>query len=370
MSKKKQSASIQRFEQTLATILEKHPDVTDIQFVGNGQIWVNEYQQNVPSGLALLNQAILKWADDYAGQLGGGNELKHGDSGTLEKAITLGDKRLRLTFRRQRGGFGLDARVIDQTPPGLDSPMFATNPIPQALVDAVLNNSSGMILFGGATGSGKSTLQAALVDAINSTKRAHIYTVEDPIEYVHTSKQSLITQRELHLHVDSFEQGLLTAKRSKPDVVLIGELRGVETMRAALDVAGEGHLVLATVHASSAHEAISTFIGQFPTDEQNQTAVRLAESLHAVVIQKFVPDHDLHSVVARELLMSSPPLKTKIREKDFHQIHQVIGHTTDSFTLDSDLVKLAKLGTISHETAIGACVHVEEVKPRLAQAAR
>jgi twitching motility protein PilT len=234
----------------------------------------------------------------------------------------------------------------------------------------VLNNNDGLILFEGPTGSGKSTLQAALVNEVNKTQARHIYTLEDPIEFVHTSANSLVTQREIHTDVDSFFQGLQTAKRSKPGIILLGELRDPVTKRAALESAGEGHLVLATSHASSVPEAIATFVGAFPSDEQNDVSQRLAVSLRGVITQQLVPSTDGRVVPMREMLSVTPVIASKLRDREAGDLRGVLMSSEarqqpGTFSRDDDLLKLVLQGKVEPEVAISRAISANELRERI-----
>ena len=355
-------ASVGQLEEILQTVVARHPDGSDIQFVGGDQVWVHENGKEHRTGIEMTDQILLRWADAFGLHRGGGRELYQGERGTLEVARDILGMRLRMTWRRQygrNGRFGLNTRILPSEPPALDSARFKANPVPQELVDMVLNNNDGLILFEGPTGSGKSTLQAALVNEVNKTQARHIYTLEDPIEFVHTSAKSLVTQREVHTDVDSFFQGLQTAKRSKP-----------VTKRAALESAGEGHLVLATSHASSVPEAIATFVGAFPSDEQNDVSQRLAVSLRGVITQQLVPSTDGRVVPMREMLTVTPVIASKLRDREAGDLRGVLMSSEarqqpGTFSRDDDLLKLVQQGKVEPEVAIGRAISANELRERI-----
>lgn len=308
-------AAYERFEQIVHTVRREMPDASDIQFVGGGDVWVHSNGAEHRTNITLDNDDdIVAWAKLFGRGGDGDEQLRRGVKGSVENAIDIAGVRLRMTFRRQYGGYALNTRILSQEPPTIDSPRFAKNPIPQTLIDLVKNSTAGLILMVGPTGSGKTTMLAALLNEVNRTQQRHVYTLEDPVEFVYRSQRSLITQREIGTHVDSFEQGMMTAKRSKPGIILLGELRSRETMRAAIESAGEGHLVLSTTHSSDVPAAISTFIGNFPSDEQNEIKQRLATTLRAVAVQRLVPSTDGKVVAVREMLVVDNTVASQIRQ--------------------------------------------------------
>lgn len=365
--------SVSKMEEILRAVIEKHPDGSDVQFVGGDQVWVHENGAEHRTAIPMTDALLLQWADAFGLKRGGAMELYKGAKGTLEIAQDLIDIRLRMTWRRQygrNGRIGLNVRLLPSEAPKYNSARYANNPIPQALIDMVLNNTAGLILFEGPTGSGKSTIQSSLVDLVNETQARHIYTLEDPIEFVHQSKRSLVTQREIHTDVDSFYQGLQTAKRSKPGIILLGELRDPATKRAALESAGEGHLVLATSHASSVPEAVSSFIGAFPSDEQNDVAQRMASSLLGVLVQRLIPSTDGKVVPVREMLTVTDVVASKLRDREKGDLRAVLMSSEarqdpGTFSKDDDLFKLAIAGIVDDEVALKHAVARGELEDRI-----
>ncbi|SDH50902.1 type IV pilus twitching motility protein PilT [Microbacterium sp. 77mftsu3.1] len=363
-------------ERILTEARQKYPDGSDIQFVGGDQVWVHENDHENRTKIPMSDQMLMLWAEAYGASRGGATQLLKGKEGTLEIARDITDVRLRMTWRRQRGkngNYALNVRILPTEPPALTSPRFKNNPVPQALIDMVLKNKDGLIIVEGPTGSGKSTLMAALINEINKTQSRHIYTLEDPVEFIHTSAESLVTQREIHTDVDSFYQGLQTAKRSKPGVILLGELRDPLTKRAALESAGEGHLVIGTSHASAVPEAISTFIGAFPSDEQNDVAQRMATSLKGVIVQQLIPSTDGKVVPVREMLTVTPVIQGKIRDRetgtggDLRSVlmSSEIRRAEGTFSKDDDLLKLVTAGLVTREVALDNAINAEELDARI-----
>lgn len=213
----------------------------------------------------------------------------------------------------------------------------------------------GLVLVTGPTGSGKSTTLAAMLDYINENKSQHILTVEDPIEFVHQSKQSLVNQRELTTHTKSFAHALKSALREDPDCILVGEMRDLETIRLALTAAETGHLVLATLHTSSAAKTIDRIIDVFPAEEKDMVRVMLSESLQAVVSQLLIKKQDSSGRIAcHEIMLVNTAVKNLIRENKTSQINSVIqtGGQYGMQSMDQALLKAVKSGEISAKEAM------------------
>lgn len=211
----------------------------------------------------------------------------------------------------------------------------------------------GLILVTGATGSGKSTTLAALVEQINITRNAHIITIEDPIEFIFRSKKCLIHQRELHCHTESFTTALRAALREDPDIIYIGELRDLETIRLALSAAETGHLVLATLHSPSAPQSIDRIIDVFPASEKDMIRTLLAESLQAVIAQRLLKKNSGGRIAAYEVMRGSHAIRNLIREHKTAQLYSSIQSSASlaMFTCDQYLKKLIQHGLISTKTA-------------------
>jgi twitching motility protein PilT len=212
----------------------------------------------------------------------------------------------------------------------------------------------GLVLVTGPTGSGKSTTLAAMIDLINQERYDHIVTIEDPIEYVHRSKNCLINQRQLGDHTTSFAAALRAALREDPDVILVGEMRDLETISLALTAAETGHLVLATLHTMSAAETVNRVVDVFPPEQQRQVRAMFANSCQGVVAQKLLPTQDGRGrVAAHEILIATPAVRNLIREEKTHQIGSAIqtGGAAGMQTLDAAVKDLYKRGIISRQVA-------------------
>jgi twitching motility protein PilT len=269
------------------------------------------------------------------------------DTWDLDCSYSLkGVGRFRVNIFRQRLGVGAVLRRIPEsikTIQELGLPANITN---------LLDVSEGLILVTGPTGSGKSTTLATLIDTINTGRRAHIITIEDPIEFVHYTKNSLINQREVSSHTKSFHQALRAALREDPDVVLVGEMRDLETISLAITAAETGHLVLATLHTNSATKTVDRIIDAFPESQQGQIRVMLSESLRGVVAQSLVPRADGNGRVAVvEVLVNIPAVANLIREGKTFQIHSSMqtGQVHGMITFEAAINDLVRRGIVSRD---------------------
>lgn len=220
----------------------------------------------------------------------------------------------------------------------------------------------GLVLVTGPTGSGKSTTLAAFIDQINTNKAHHIITIEDPIEFTHKSKKSVIVQREVHYDTYSFSAALRSSLRQDPDVVLIGEMRDLETISAAITIAETGHLVFATLHTNSAAQSIDRMIDVFPPHQQPQIRAQIANILMAICSQRLVPSIGGGRVVAAEVLIATPAVRNIIREGKTHQLDAVIqtGADVGMQSMDKTLVSLVQAGTVTFDEARNFAVDVTE----------
>ena len=223
-----------------------------------------------------------------------------------------------------------------------------------SIFQKIAESPRGMVLVTGPTGSGKSTTLAAMINYINETQPAHILTIEDPIEFVHQSKKSLINQRELHQHTLSFSNALRSALREDPDVILVGEMRDPETIGLALTAAETGHLVFGTLHTTGAAKTVDRIVDVFPAGEKEMVRSMLSESLTAVISQNLLKTHDGNGRVAsHEILIANPAVRNLIRENKITQINSVLqtGQASGMQTMDQSLQSLVRQGLIAPEVA-------------------
>ncbi len=219
---------------------------------------------------------------------------------------------------------------------------------------SISDNPRGLVLVTGPTGSGKSTTLAAMIDYINTTKNHHILTIEDPIEFVHQNKLSLINQREVHRDTHSFSNALRSALREDPDVILVGELRDLETIRLAMTAAETGHLVFGTLHTTSAPKTIDRIIDVFPGEEKAMVRSMLSESLRAVISQTLLKKNGGGRVAAHEIMLGVPAIRNLIREDKIAQMYSVIqtGAAHGMQTMDQCLINLVNRGVINQKDAL------------------
>jgi twitching motility protein PilT len=273
--------------------------------------------------------------------------------GEIDLCYTLdGVGRFRANVYRQQRGVDAVFRYIPPEAPSLDE-----LGLPLSLAKFT-NFHQGMVLVTGPAGCGKSSTLAALVDLINEERHEHILTIEDPIEYLHPSKRCLVNQRSVHSHTESFARALRAALREDPDVIVVGELRDLETISLALSAAETGHLVLATLHTNNAIRTLNRIIGAFPADQQGQVRMMISESLRVVISQRLIPRADGQGrVAAIENLVINRAVGNLIRENKTFQIHSVLqtGGSQGMILLDHSIKALLDAGTISREEALRSC---------------
>ncbi len=276
----------------------------------------------------------------------------------LDFSFALGDKaRFRVNAFMQRGYVGGVLRLI---PTKIKS--AEEMGLPSNVVD-IANSPRGLVLVTGPTGSGKSTTLAALIDYINTQKKMHIMTIEDPIEFMHSHKKSIINQREIGADTMSFQDALRAVLRQAPDVILVGEMRDYETIKAAVTAAETGHLVMGTLHTNSAPESIDRIVDVFPEEQQEQIRVQLANNLVAVMTQQLLPRIDGGGrILAYELLIANPAIRSLIREGKTFQITSVMqmGAREGMVTMDAFLANLFRQRIISFETGVERAVDLKE----------
>jgi twitching motility protein PilT len=259
-----------------------------------------------------------------------------------------GTGRFRVNVFMQRSGIGAVFRLIPE-----DILTIEELGLPKQLSD-LIDVTEGLILVTGPTGSGKSTTLAAMIHAINTSQKAHIITIEDPIEFVHHNHLCLINQRELGSHTQSFSNALRAALREDPDIILVGEMRDLETISLAITAAETGHLVFATLHTNSAIKTVDRVIDVFPEGQQSQIRVMLSESLRGVVAQTLLPRSDGRGrVPAVEVLVNTPAVANLIREGKTFQAHSAMqtGHAQGMLTFESSINELVRKGLVSKTDA-------------------
>ena len=269
--------------------------------------------------------------------------------------------RFRCNAYRQRGTVAAICRIINFEMPDPNDRHIP----PQVMELAKLHN--GMVLVTGPAGSGKSTTLACIVDRINSTRNAHIVTIEDPIEYLHRHKMSLVSQREVPQDAATFYRALRASLRQAPDVIMLGEMRDLETIHTAITAAETGHLLLSSLHTIGAAKTIDRIIDTFPAEQQTQVRVQLSMVLKAVVSQRLVPTVDGKREAVFELMTVNNAIQNLIRDGRTHQIDNAIygGTSQDMISMDSELQRLYRQGRITKDTAIAYAVNPDTLSKRL-----
>jgi twitching motility protein PilT len=260
--------------------------------------------------------------------------------------------RFRFNVYRQRNSVGAAMRAIPTRIPTIEELR-----LPPALRD-LTRRPSGLILVTGATGAGKSTTLAAMLHAINQERECHILTIEDPIEYMHTHGRAMINQREIGADTDSFRNALRAVLREDPDVILVGELRDLETIATAITMAETGHLVLGTLHTRNAPQTIDRLVDVFPSNQQAQIKIQLANCLEAVLAQQLLPRNGGGRIAAMEIMIATSGVRNLIREGKSEQLYSLIetGAQQGMQTMDRTLVDLFRQGVISRDVAAGASI--------------
>jgi twitching motility protein PilT len=281
----------------------------------------------------------------------------------MDLAFSVGRKmRIRANLYFQRGTYAGAFRIIP-----LEILSLEQLGLPPVLAE-VAKYRQGLVLFTGPTGCGKTTSLAAIIDLINRERACHIVTIEDPLEFVHEDKLAYISQREVHIDTKDFQTAMRAVVREAPDVILVGEMRDVETMNVALQAGETGHLVFSTVHTPSAAETLDRIVNMFPPHEKNHLCVRLAASLKAVISQKLVPRADGQGrVCACEVMICTPTIQKLIEEGHFGELYHAIseGHFWGMQTMNQSLVKYVKAGVITEETALSYAGVLSELRQLL-----
>ena len=269
--------------------------------------------------------------------------------------------RFRVDAYRQRGSLAAVVR-----PAALAIADYRALRIPEQVMD-LADLAHGMVLVTGTAGSGKSTTQACIIDRINRTREAHIITLEDPIEYLHRDRRSIVSQREIAIDTTDYLSALRACLRQAPDVILLGEMRDHETIRTAMTAAETGHLLIATLHTNGAVNTIDRIIDAFPSTQQSQIRVQLSMVLRTVVSQRLLPDVDGELVPAYEIMHMNAAIRSMIRDCKNHQIDNVIaaGGGEGMKAMDQSILELYQAGTITRETALDYADHPEQMLRRM-----
>lgn len=269
--------------------------------------------------------------------------------------------RFRVNIYRQRGAWSAVLRVVS-----FDLPEIESMRIPNAVLE-LSKMQKGLILVTGSAGSGKSTTISYIIDEINKNRNCHILTLEDPIEFLHKHKKSIVSQREISIDSKNYNRALKAALRESPDVILIGEMRDLETIETAMTAAETGHLVLSTLHTVGAANTIDRVIDVFPSNQQQQIRVQLSMVLQAIVSQQLLPSNRSGLVPAFELLKANSAIKTMIRDGKVHQMESVIYSSAkeDMKTMDASILELYQEGYIDAPTALTYCMNVDTMKRNL-----
>ncbi|KXG76775.1 Twitching mobility protein [Thermotalea metallivorans] len=313
----------------------------------NGKLEQLDFPSLTPKDTDALVQQLLTekqlWELDENGEI----DLSYSNAG-------LG--RFRVNVYKQRGSYGMAFRVVALTIPTMES-----LGLPLVLQDLALKK-RGMVLVTGPTGSGKSTTLATMIDYINRTRKCHILTLEDPIEYLHKHNQSIVNQREIGNDSKSFAKALRAALRQDPDVILVGEMRDLETISIALTAAETGHLVLSTLHTLGAAKTVDRIIDVFPPEQQQQIRIQLATVLEGIISQQLLPNiSGKGRVAALEIMIATPAIRNLIREGKTYQINTSIqtGMKFGMQTMDNALKDLYIKGVISRDTALSSAIDRE-----------
>jgi twitching motility protein PilT len=293
------------------------------------------------------------------------NRIQFDETNDTDFAYNLvGTSRFRVNMFMDRGGPGAVFRAIP-----FEIPDARKLGISDEMLD-LCNLTKGLVLVTGPTGSGKSTTLAALIDHVNQIRTDHIITIEDPIEFVHPSKNCLVNQREVHTHTQSFKNALRAALREDPDIVLVGEMRDLETVEIAVETAETGHLVFGTLHTTTAPSTVDRIIDQFPADRQEQIRQMLSKSLRAVIAQVLCRRKGGGRVAAHEILFGTSAVENLIRERKTYQLFSVMqtSRNMGMKTMEDSLLELVKTGAVEPVEAYRKAINKTEFKAQLSRA--
>jgi twitching motility protein PilU len=320
---------------------------SDLFFSTGAAIHMEVEGDTVPINAQIMVPGMIK---EIAYSIMSPNQIKEFET-TLECNFALSKKevgRFRINVFRQRGEVGMVIRHIKT-----DIPSIETLGLPPVLKELILRK-RGLILMVGATGSGKSTSLAAMIDHRNATTTGHILTLEDPIEFVHPHKKSVVDQREVGIDTLSFENGLKNAMRQAPDVILIGEVRDMDGMKNAMAYAETGHLCLATLHANNANQALERIISFFPDEAKPGLLLGLSMNLVAIISQRLIPGKQSKRVAAIEVMINTPYMAELIQKQKMSEMKEIMADNNDigMNTFDQSLFRLFSNGKIDEENAL------------------
>ena len=302
--------------------------------------------------------------EELGRQLAGEHVRRIDQIGQLDFSATLAGRRIRINLFRQQGSFSAAIRLLADEIPALEK-----LDLPPKVLE-LTDLHQGLVLVTGETGSGKSTTQACILDRINRTRNCHIITLEDPIEYVYTPKKCIVNQREIGADTASYADGLRSILREDPDVILIGEMRDLNTIETALTAAETGHLVFATLHTNSAADSIDRMVNVFPEGQQRQIRLQVSTTLRAVVSQQLLPRKGGHGrAAACEVMLVNSAIRNLIREGKTPQIAgtMAVSAQEGSVTMDASVLRLYQRGRISAQIAAQAARDKDFVKKHLPQ---
>ena len=329
--------------------------VSDIHIACNVPI-----KYRIDGQLQSLDDYVLTYDDceNLGRQVAGDRFDEIKDKGEIDLALSIGGARTRLSVFRAKGAISISLRILADKIPELEK--LGLPPV----VKEFSSYKKGIVLVTGETGSGKSTTLAAILDNINHTRKCHIITLEDPIEYIYKADQSLINQREIGTDTENYAKGLRAILREDPNVILIGEMRDSETIETALTAAETGHLVFATLHTNSAVDSVDRIVGTFSADKQPQIRQQLSSTLKAVLAQQLVVKKGGGRVAACEVMIVNDAIRNQIRDGNTAQMQSSLLSTANigSITMDNNLINMVKNNIIERETAVDAAINADYVK--------